>query len=225
MLSRLVCSISNGPTSGVNLIPAGKCALAAIGATKPGPRKVELGSVMFGSESTSRSVIVDWARSCAVRDVSAALSVAKKGPRPGLGQGAIDGEDELLGAPRDRGRDVPLDADTPAVAPVDRPTATIASSPGVTCAARESNVATSCVVSNGPAAAAVTPAEEASRFERMPASGRGRSCASIGPDPSRKAKHRLVSYRRPEPLDHVRSSQPRAEFDDFSGCRGIWRDR
>ena len=58
-LSRLWCSMANKSTGGVLATTGGKCAPVPIGATKPGPRSVEVGSVMSGLETTSRCVIVD----------------------------------------------------------------------------------------------------------------------------------------------------------------------
>ena len=58
----------------------GKCAFSPIGATKPGPRRVEFGSVMLGFDSTSRWVIVDWLMNWTVREVSGAGLLAKNAP-------------------------------------------------------------------------------------------------------------------------------------------------
>jgi hypothetical protein len=80
MLSRLLASMFERSTGGVNGIPGGKWPLIPTGATKPGPRKVELGSVMLGFDSTVRWVMVDWLRSWIVREVSGAWSLAKKAP-------------------------------------------------------------------------------------------------------------------------------------------------
>ena len=75
-LSRLVCSMENRSTAGVNGTRGGKCAFSPIGATKPGPRRVEFASVMFGFDSTSRWVMVDWLMNWTVRDVSGAALLA-----------------------------------------------------------------------------------------------------------------------------------------------------
>ena len=80
MLSRLVASISNRSTCGVNMTPAGKWPFNPIGATRPGPRSGELGSVMFGSDWTSLWVIVDCAICWTVREVKGPWSLAKKAP-------------------------------------------------------------------------------------------------------------------------------------------------
>ena len=77
MLSRLVCSIANRSTSGVFEMPGGNCPPTPIGATKPGPRIVELGSGIFGFDSTSRWVIVDWLINRTVREVSGAALLEK----------------------------------------------------------------------------------------------------------------------------------------------------
>ena len=79
-LSRLVCSIWNRSTCGVNGTRGGKCPFVPIGATKPGPRAVEFGSAMFGSDWTSRWVMVDCEMSWIVREVSGAWLLAKKAP-------------------------------------------------------------------------------------------------------------------------------------------------
>ena len=51
-----------------------------IGATYPGPRRVEFTSVMFGLDSTSRWVMVDWLRNRTVREVIGVPVLAKKTP-------------------------------------------------------------------------------------------------------------------------------------------------
>ena len=78
--SRLVCSIWNRSTCGVNAIPGGKWALIPTAATNPGPRSVEFGSVMFGSESISRWVMVDWLMIWMVREVRGAWLLPKNAP-------------------------------------------------------------------------------------------------------------------------------------------------
>ena len=81
-----------------------------------GPATVEFGSVMFGFDSTSRWVIVDWLMNWTVREVSGASSLAKKAPAPGFGQGTVNGEVEVAGLPVIARRDAPLDADAQDVA-------------------------------------------------------------------------------------------------------------
>jgi hypothetical protein len=55
-LSRLVCSMANRSTCGVNGTLGGKWPLMPMGATKPGPRTV--GSGLLGFDSISRWVMV-----------------------------------------------------------------------------------------------------------------------------------------------------------------------
>src|SRR4051794_40311216 len=78
MLSRLVCSIRNRSTWGVNWMRGGKWAFLPTAATNPGPRSGELGSGMFGFDWISRWVMVDWLMNWMVREVSGASSLAKK---------------------------------------------------------------------------------------------------------------------------------------------------
>ena len=60
MLSRLVLSMSNKSTCGVNMMPGGKWPLIPTGATNPGPYSVEspFGLGTSGLDCTSRWVIV-----------------------------------------------------------------------------------------------------------------------------------------------------------------------
>ena len=81
MLSRFVCSMANKSTCGVLGIPGGKCCPTPIGATNPGPRTVESGSLMLGFDCTSRCVIVLWLMLRTVRDVN--------GPTVGVGSPVV----------------------------------------------------------------------------------------------------------------------------------------
>src|SRR5262249_28945209 len=80
VVSRLVPSIWKRSTWGVFMTPGGKWSLMPMGATKPGPRNVELGSVMLGFDSTSRWVMVLWLMNWMVREVSGAWSFPKQAP-------------------------------------------------------------------------------------------------------------------------------------------------
>ncbi len=85
MLSRLVCSIWNRSTCGVNITRAGKWPFFPIGATKPGPRKVEFGSGMFGLASISRAESSSTGRCSGSSARSAGLAIGEEGPGPRLG--------------------------------------------------------------------------------------------------------------------------------------------
>src|SRR5947209_18869031 len=76
--SQLVCSMSNRSTCGVRAMLGGKCDFTPTGATKPGPFRVEFGSAMLGSDSTSRWVLVEWLLNWMVGGVGGACVVQKQ---------------------------------------------------------------------------------------------------------------------------------------------------
>ncbi len=110
MLSRLVCSIWNRSTCGVKGMLGGKCPPMPTGATKPGPRRVELGSVMSGLESTSRCVMVDWLMNWTVREVNGAALLEKNAPVRASARAPSMAKVSVAGSLVICGRDVALDA-------------------------------------------------------------------------------------------------------------------
>ena len=144
--SRFVCSMAKRSTCGVKAVPLGKWALMPVFATKPGPRTVEFGSVMFGFDSTSRCVIVDSLMFWIVRDVSGAALLAKNAPVRALAIAPSMAKTSIALLPVISGA-TPPSTRTPRTRPLRSRMAMIASFVADAAVARRSRVSTSAAVS------------------------------------------------------------------------------
>ena len=147
----------------------GKCPLLPTGATNPGPRNTEFGSVMLGFEFTSRSLMVDWLMNWTVREVSGPPLLAKYAPVSAFAYAPSTANTRLLGLPVISGA-TPLSTRTPRMVPLRSVTTMIASELALAAAARWSRMPTSPAVSTSCATAGATPTGKAGS-SRLPGLG------------------------------------------------------